>query len=400
LKQLKALSQNDEDLLRGRTEAIGQILDNCKAERLTVVTGEPGMGVSSLIEAGIAPLLRREGCIVVIFRDWQGRAFATNLREAVVEAVRVQCDPLFFAPGEPLEELLEHVRRHTHKAVVILLDQFEDYVRCHSNTVASDFFDAELAHAVATRKGIFVIGLQEHAIPAFERLKQHIPNLLGFPVRLAALEIEDAREAVIAEARRIELEVEPAALEALVTATVVASAPGKAHPFFLKVAVATLLQGEARVKSRSLLAAAIETRGGVDRIVLESLDTSIAELNSTQADLLFRWCTLLISSEKHRLSVTEKGLTDFAGKLNKFVPTLLEQLTANGIFRAVETPDAVRYEIARECYAVILRDWWERREAVLVARRRAAFRVKSLTVAISAIVLMYIVWIIFGAQPK
>jgi hypothetical protein len=284
--------------------------------------------------------------------------------------------------------------------VVVLLDQFEDYLRCHLNTVASDSFDAELAHAVATRKGIFVIGLQQHAIPAFERLKQHIPNLLGFRVDVPPLDIEAAREAVTAEARRIELEVEPAALDALVTAPVVTVAPGKVHPFYVKVASGILLDGEARVKSPVLRAAAIEVRGGVDRIVYESFDTVLGELNSTHADLFFRWCTLLISPEKQRLSVTEKGLTAYAGKYNKFVAPLLNQITASRVLRAVETPVAIRYEISREGYAPIVRDWWERREAVIVAKRRAAFRVKSITVALTAIVLMYVIWIIFGSEPK
>ncbi len=103
---------------------------------------------------------------------------------------------------------------------MILLDQFEDYVRWHSNTVISDNFDAELAHAVATRKGMFVIGLQEYAVPAFERLRQHIPNLLGFQIRLPPLSVEEARNAVVSEARAAGIEVEPAALDALTTALV------------------------------------------------------------------------------------------------------------------------------------------------------------------------------------
>lgn len=396
LNQLKALTTKDEDLLRGRGEVVREVIDNCRSERLTVLTAEAGMGLSSLMEAGLFPALRREGAIVVIFRDWQGRAFAANLREAIAEAVRQQGDSSFYTEGGPLEELLSRASGKTGKVVVVLLDQFEDYVRCHVNSVASDAFDAELARAIATRRGIFVIGLQEHALSAFERLKQHIPNLLGFRVSLPALDIQAAGEAVIAEARRIELDVEPAAVEALVTAPAVAVEPGKVHPFFLKIASGILLDGETRVKSRAVRAATIEARGGVDRIVFESLDMAIGELNTTSVDLFFRWCNLLISPEKHRLSVTAKGLTDYAGKLNRFVAPLLNQITQSGILRSIETPEAIRYEISRECYAPIVRDWWERREAVIVAKRRAAFRVKSITVAVSAIILMYVVWLILS----
>jgi hypothetical protein len=401
---LKALTQDEAALLCGRADVVREVVDNCRAERLTVVTAEPGMGITSLLQAGAAPALRRRGFIVAVFSDWQGRFFATALKEAVANAVREQADERFFAQGEPLDELLTHIRAVTGKSAVILLDQFEDYVRCHSNTVISDNFDAELAHAVATRKGMFVIGLQAYAISAFERLGQHIPNLLGFQIKLPPLPVEAAREAVLSEAHAMDLEVEPAALDALTSAPVAlvttASAPAevKIHPFFLKVATGVLFEAEKRLKSPVVRAATIEVRGGVDRLVLESLDGAIGELGTTQVDLLFRWCSILISPEKHRLSVTEKGLNDYAGKWNRFAPRLLELLTGSGVLRSVETPEAIRYEISRDCFALILRDWWERREAAIVARRRAVFRVTSISVAVSSIVLMYVVWIIFGSK--
>jgi len=259
----------------------------------------------------------------------------------------------------------------------------------------SDNFDAELAHAVATRKGVFVIGLQAHAIPAFERLGQHIPNLLGFHIVLPPLDIEAGREAVLSEARAMDLEVEPAALEALTTALAVAPEES-VHPFFLKVATGILLEAEARLKSPSVRAATIEARGGVDRVVLESLDAGIAKLDSSQTELLFRWGNLLISPAKRRLSVTEKGLAGSAGKLKRLVPRLLKLLTESGVLRSVEIAEATRYELSRECFAPILRDWWERREASIVARRRALFRITSISVALAAVVFMYLVWVVFG----
>jgi Novel STAND NTPase 1 len=425
---LKALTEIDEALLRGREAVVGEIVQNCRGGRLTVVTAEAGMGISSLLKAGVGPALKNEGFIVATFRDWQGRLFGTNLKEAVSKAVRAAADDLFFQEGEELAELLERAHGRTGKPVVLLLDQFEDYLRCHTNTIQSDLFDAELAHAVADRKGIFVLGLQEHAIPSFERLEAHIPNLLGFRVCLEPLSIDAAREAVESEASMREMQVEPAALDALLNAPVVSGALVKgipladakgapsngaralgaarrrvprargAHPFYLKLATEELLEAEARAKSRMLTFSAIEFRGGVDRVVFESFDPVIQELGKTRADLFFQWCKILISPDMRRLSVTEKGLTKYAGRLNRSVPALLTHLMEMKILRSVETPEAVRYEISRECYAPILRDWWERREATIVARRRAVFRITSISVALGAIAIVYLMWLIFS--PK
>jgi hypothetical protein len=399
---LEALKQNDERLLYGRGAVVRELIENCRSERLSVVSAEPGLGMTSLLQAGVLPALRREGFITAIFNEWQGRFFAAGLREAVAEAAR-ETDQLFFGRGEPLDELVQHITQRTGKPVAILLDQFEDYLRCHANTEISDAFDAELAHAIAGRKGVFVIGMQQHAIPAFGRLEQYIPNLLGYQIRLAPLGVETAREIVMAEARSAGLEVEPAALEALTTAPVlntgvVKMGEDRIHPLFLKMATEQILDAETRVGARVIRAATIEARHGVDRMVLETWDASIGELGSTHLDLFFRWCRILISPEKHRLSVTEKGLTDYAGRLSRFVPAVLTRLMEMGILRSVEAPDALRYEISRECFTPILQDWWERREAMIVARRRARFRVRSLWIAVSTIVLLYAVWIILGMK--
>ncbi|MDP9053069.1 MAG: hypothetical protein M3N93_02010 [Acidobacteriota bacterium] len=392
---MDTLLHDDPAPLCGRTDFIEQIMANCRAGRLTVLSAESGLGVSSLLRRGLLPCLRREGAIAIVFNAWGGRFFASDLRETLAGEVRETADPQFFAQSETLDEMLERIRARTSKPAVILLDQFEDYVRCHSGSEVSDSFDAELAYAVAARKGIFVIGLQEHALPAFERLGQYIPNLLGFHVQLTPLTSAAAKEAVTADAKYRGMEIEPEALEALVSARVVAAAENQIHPFYLKVASGTLLDSEALLKSSRLRMATVEAQHGVDRIVLESLDTKIAELSSTHVELLFRWCNLLISAEKHRLSVTEKGLTDYAGKLNRFVPTLLPLLLENGILRSIDAAGVLRYEISRDCLTPILRDWWERREAAIVARRRALFRIRSISLAASAIMLTYVIWLLW-----
>src|ERR1700755_1690096 len=74
---LKALTEIDETLLRGREAVVREIVQNCRAGRFTVVTAEAGMGVSSLLEAGVAPALKTEGAIVATFREWQGRFVGT-----------------------------------------------------------------------------------------------------------------------------------------------------------------------------------------------------------------------------------------------------------------------------------------------------------------------------------
>jgi hypothetical protein len=390
------LTRDQAGLLCGREKEIGDIAENCRQRHLTVVTANAGLGITSLLEAGVGPALRRAGFIVVVFRDWQGQSFVTHFRESIEAAVREQAQPYVWTRGDSMAVMLRQVRDRSGKPVAVLFDQFEDYLRCHTKTPLAEDFDTELAQALTQRDAAFVVGMQAHALAAFDRLKQHIPNLLGNHIQLQPLTREAAKEAIEREARALDLEVTPAAIEALVSAPIALRNADRVHPFFLKVATAQLLDGAQRIKAPAVDMPMIEARGGIDRVILESLDATIADLNPTHLDLLFRWCNILISPDKHRIAVTEKGLTEYAGKLNRFVITLLPIVTGQHLLRPVEMPEAIRWEIAREGLTPILNDWWERRETNLQARRRANFRIRSISIAVTSIVVMYLIYLIVG----
>ena len=384
--------------LCGRETEIRRIAEDCMVDRLVILTSEPGLGVTGLLEWGVQPALRQQGLITLTYRHWQGKSFVAAFKEAIAAAVREQTGEAFFAQTETLKEMLDRIRLGTRRSVALLLDQFEDYLRCHAGTGLSDSFDAELSHAIAGRSARFVVALQNHSVKPFERFSQCIPNLLGHRLSLAPLTPGAARDAVRAEAARRGMEVEPDVVEALIACQAAAFKDG-VHPFFLMRGVARLLDASSLLQSTVVHRATLEGNGGAERLILESLDTAIDELNPTRTELLFRWCNILLSKDRERpsltrMAVTEKALTDYAGKLNRFVPTTLPLLLQMGLLRSVEMQDAIRYEIARECFTPIVRDWWQRREAFLIARRRAKFRVRSMSIAAGCIVALYAAWLL------
>ena len=164
------LTRNQEAQLRGRDHEVGEIVENCRHGRMTAITSPPGFGVTSLLDAGVAPVLLREGFTVAIFRDWQGQSFATHFRESMAAALRE--------------------RALSGKPVAILLDQFEDYLRCHAKTSLAESFD----------------------------------------IPLEPLSREGALEAIEVQARAYGLEVALAAIEALISAPIVLRNTGRVHP--------------------------------------------------------------------------------------------------------------------------------------------------------------------------
>ena len=389
-------------MLFGRASEVQEIVENCKADRLTVVTGAPGLGMSSLLRAGVAPALHRLGFITVVFTDWQGRSLPVRFREAVALAIHEQGDGAFASAVEPLCELLERAQTKTGKTVALVLDQFEDYLRCHSGTDVSDDFDAELSKAISCRAGRFVVGLQEQELPELNRLSQYIPNMMGYSFSLAPVTQDAAKQIVRATAAQAEMDVEPEAVELLVAAPAAmvpfASGPAGVHPLYAKLAAERLCDAEANLKSHQARAATVLANGGADRLILESLDFVIDSMGDVHTDLFFRWNLLLLTPDAHRQPVSEAALLKHAGKWNRFAATLLPLLQKNGLLRTIELPVGMRYELTRDSMGVVIRDWWSRKESSIVARQRALFRVRSISIAVGAIVLAYVIYLFVG--PK
>ena len=399
---LTPLGAGDEDLLFGRATEVEQIVHNCRSSRLTVITSSPGLGASSLLRAGVEPALRRTGeFVTVLFSDWPGHKVASRLREAILTAIHEQADGAFSFDfeRERLFDLLTSAQAKIGRPIAVLLDQFEDYFRCHTGTDVADEFDAELANAISSRAGRFVVALQKPLMTAFARLGPYIPNLMGFTIDLQPLTETAARDLVRAAAKRANLEIEDAAVTQLVTAPAVTVADGVhsgKHPLFLTLGAQRLCQAENNVKSKQARATTLAEHGGADQMILTSLDGPFQQLVVTHSELFFRWIPLLISPDRHRLAPTEEALVDVAGKWNKFAATLLPLLVRSGLVRAIEIQAGGRYEFARESATVVVKDWWQRAEAAIVARQRAQFRVRSISIAVGALVFGYVVYFVFG----
>lgn len=386
------LGAADEGLLFGRAAEVETIVTNCRASRLTVVTAPPGLGTSSLLRAGAAPALRRAGFITVVYSDWQGPPFATRFTDAILEAVRDQDDPGFTVVPESLLDLLDKARLRTGKPLAVLLDQFEDYLRCHTGTDIADKFDADLANTISTRTGHFVIGLQNHAVAAFERLDPQIPNLMGFTIKLPPLTVGTAKRLVCRAGSLAGVEMQEEAADLLVAAPL-AFVAGNAdhlagvHPLFVKLAATRLIDAELSLKSTVGRAGTIIENGGADRMILESLDLPIHQLGRTHRELLYRWIPLLVTPEGRRSVAAEKALVGDYGERKRLTLKLLPVLLKGGLMRKVSTPRGTRFELARESAAVVIRDWWKRKYAL---KRRARIRFISIAAVLVVVFLVYL----------
>ena len=74
----------------GRDDEIDELLHCVKRETITLLFGKPGLGKSSILQAGLFPLLRRDGFLPVYIRlkfSEVAEALISQVKSAVVEAI-------------------------------------------------------------------------------------------------------------------------------------------------------------------------------------------------------------------------------------------------------------------------------------------------------------------------
>ena len=162
---LLSFAEADSKYFRGRDFESEMLSRRVERERLTILFAPSGLGKSSILKAGLFPLLRRESVLPIYIRldfsptkpDLLGQVKTAVVREAKranVEAPRPE-------PKETLWEFLH--RKHAdfwderHRLVVPLLvfDQFEEIftlgARDRSHEQATNAFITELADLVEAR---------------------------------------------------------------------------------------------------------------------------------------------------------------------------------------------------------------------------------------------------------
>src|SRR5215210_5755057 len=231
---LDPFDETDQEYFHGRAAEAGELVRLVRREPLTVLFGRSGLGKTSLLKAGLFPLLRGEDYLPVYLRlDYAEGAPA--LREQIFRGLQAACDADRVQSAQPAgdESLWSFFHRRDAEfwgernrpvTPVIVFDQFEEIFTLGQETEASRgcsaAFLVELgdlvenrppdavrealeAEATAARRFDFkrstvklVLSFREDFLAEMEGLKEQMPSLMYNRFRLLAMGGAQAYEVI------------------------------------------------------------------------------------------------------------------------------------------------------------------------------------------------------------
>jgi len=241
---LEAFPEEAREFFNGRDEAIQELLHCVLAAPATVLFGKSGLGKTSLLQAGLSPLLRRERLLPVLVRlshslvgHQPGRLSSQLLArlEAQAQAWQLRCERpplpeeamLNVSDAARLWELLHDTEAHwldkdnRRWTPVFILDQFEEIFSLVTDPAEQQQIFNELGNLIQNRTpsevarrqeehddllerlnaeklgARFMISLREDYLPDLEIHADRIPRLGPNRYRLLPMSKEEAKEAII-----------------------------------------------------------------------------------------------------------------------------------------------------------------------------------------------------------
>ncbi|MGR9116339.1 MAG: nSTAND1 domain-containing NTPase [Gammaproteobacteria bacterium] len=224
---LSYYEEKDHGFFFGRESEKDELFRRVKRDPLTVLFGQSGLGKTSLIQAGLFPLLREEQCLPIPIRiDYDPSApdFEQQIAAALKNALaQTKAEGEEFQPGITLWEFFHRVHfwssRNRLLVPVLVFDQFEEVFTLGQHNPRTQRWLQSLADLIENRIPLslqqqienegeapdyayenleirVVLALREDFLPDLEDLKSMIPSLSINRMRLTPLNGKGALEAI------------------------------------------------------------------------------------------------------------------------------------------------------------------------------------------------------------
>jgi WD40 repeat protein len=376
---LRPFEHDERALLVGRDRDATLLCAKVFSARLTVLYARSGLGKSSLLRAIVVHQLEQEDAVVVYHDAWSNEAPLTALKATILaRAADLGASPMP-SPDSSLAELVKSLGSVTGRTVVLVLDQFEEFLVNH--VARLDSLRKELGAVVrdADLDARVLLALREEFMAGLEPFKSVVPDLFGSTYRLEGLSEQDVRRAVREPAEAFSVGCEPAMIDLLLAdlhaeeATRSDQSQVSIELPFLQLVCREMWQASRRPPVQDLTSDLYRNLGGAEGI-LGSYVASVMPKSYRQRLLAARLFRFLAPPSGLKMSYTSD---DFAALMNEQpgrMLTELRRLARERILNVREFRGKERFELVHDTLIRVLGPWrdrvlrrWRRTKQVIAA---------------------------------
>jgi hypothetical protein len=427
---LDAFEEADSPFFYGRSAEALDILRLIQREPVTILFGRSGFGKTSLLKAGVFPLLRNQQLLPVYLRiDYVSTALA---REQIVKELVRAFEQVHAEAPTPLQNqnLWQYFHgrslefwsaRNRPVTPVLVLDQFEELFtfgrRDDATRAGSATFVTDLAALIENRVPDdvrsrleadpsaaqeldfkrpplkIVLSLREDFLPDLESLKATIPSVMSNRYRLQAMRGRQAKEVVTQAGAKLLDDGVPNRILAL-------SWRGEAEP---PVVEDDLPQMEVDPAVLSVVCSELNIRrraAGLDRISVALLKGSDREILSGFYERGMAGVNARVRTYVEECLVTRRGFRDSRAMdevlaIPGITQEAIDLLIANRLLRLdTRTPNVPRLELTHDVLARVVTESRDRRrikEAESAVRRKRGRTWAAAVAALAAVIVVLFV---------
>jgi tetratricopeptide (TPR) repeat protein len=366
-KFLDPYGPEDGDIYFGRKAEVAELYAKLYSAPVTVIYGESGTGKTSLIQCGLRNCIPLEDMLFVFIRITDKPNDA--LRQALLKAA-----PQISDGGEDMDSLLRRVVRRSYKTVLLVFDQFEEFLLFQPEEVRRQFI-TQLAQWLEEGLNLRIMfAIRQEYFAQLTALEEILPGLYDNRLWLRRMSREQAEEVITSPCAKNGIDISPTLVGTLLN---VLNTNNQGIDLPILQVVLDSLYRHTLANSDSSLALREEAYlalGQINSILGRFLNERIATLGE-QAEIAKQILKTLVSSEATRRPATQQDIVsrlarDFRVTLsNADSTTLLETLVQERILRV--DSDRHCYELRHDSLAPHVRGWMSVLEQEMEALRES-----------------------------
>lgn len=391
---LRPYEREERSIFFGRDRDAQFLTDKIFSAKLTIFYSLSGLGKSSMLRTIVIPRLEEENSRVVYFDDWTGDKPTASLKEKLVRLAEKMGIPDPAAGAPTLTELVRLLKSHDDRTLVLILDQFEDFLVSHGQRL--DPLRKELSRLI--RAGSLdvhvLISLRQEYLASLEPFRKEILKLFESTYHLEHLDDQGISDAIQLPAEVFGATVETELVEALKGDLSINaeddSTPETLAPIRLPMMqlVCSELWEAASKSGQSMLTLDLYRQLGGAPEILKAYVRKVMPVRWSDRRLTAHLMQFLAPSSGLKMSYSVDHLAEITGLKQVNIKTELERLSRLRILRTRQFRTEQRFELEHDAFIKIISPW---RDDVL-RRAKRIHLAKWVTGCLGLVVILCIGW--------